>query len=415
MQCKSILERHEILDVHCEMKEAPVYLATSAPDTPDHPQLRYPRVRLGEEGVIGAEVAVSDFVGGPIASFDRPQSAGTKGLYLRRNEGNASDDTVFALTCRHVVFGVAEDDGTEFVHNATNPEMRIVQPDDSTFHEHIKDLEYKLRSLTETLGMVDQFTETVKILFIETIRERMQQQLDRMRSFEAREARVIGHVVVAPSPRRLRAAPEPGSAKADCGDWALIELRPEKHEGNLASITNNVWVGHFPDSQLEAALHQAPAFPAPERETFYDGLQLKTLQLKGMIPIEELYNPPQCNAEGDPVILVAKVGSASGLTFGFTSTCKSVRRQVINGEVTLTDVWCILSCRKEPHRLGKRSREPFSANGDSGACVFDLKGRVCGMITSGCGLDVVHDTTYVMPIEGILDEMREHGFDLTIA
>lgn len=65
----------------------------------------------------------------------------------------------------------------------------------------------------------------------------------------------------------------------------------------------------------------------------------------------------------------------------------------------------------------KRQRIPFSAPGDSGACVFDLSGRIGGMITTGlkakdnpAGMDV----TYATPIEWLVEYIKHHGVDVSV-
>ena len=52
----------------------------------------------------------------------------------------------------------------------------------------------------------------------------------------------------------------------------------------------------------------------------------------------------------------------------------------------------------------------FSDEGDSGSIVFDVQGRVVGMLDGGVG-DKRSDVTYVTPIEWILDDIRKY-FDI---
>ena len=53
-----------------------------------------------------------------------------------------------------------------------------------------------------------------------------------------------------------------------------------------------------------------------------------------------------------------------------------------------------------------QSREPFSARGDDGICVSDLRGCVVGMLTIGAeaGEDDM-DTTYATPIDWLLSDI----------
>jgi len=57
--------------------------------------------------------------------------------------------------------------------------------------------------------------------------------------------------------------------------------------------------------------------------------------------------------------------------------------------------------------VGLATSQPFSNKGDSGSIVFDLKGRIGGMITAGAGLTDRTDTTYVTPMVWLLHDFKE--------
>lgn len=52
-------------------------------------------------------------------------------------------------------------------------------------------------------------------------------------------------------------------------------------------------------------------------------------------------------------------------------------------------------------------RTPFSRAGDSGSCIWDMAGRVAGILTSGTGAEdeEINDTTYATPIEWLLKDI----------
>jgi hypothetical protein len=51
----------------------------------------------------------------------------------------------------------------------------------------------------------------------------------------------------------------------------------------------------------------------------------------------------------------------------------------------------------------------FSYQGDSGACVVDIDGRIVGMIQSGNGENVPYgaEITYVSPMEWIIQDIKD--------
>jgi hypothetical protein len=98
---------------------------------------------------------------------------------------------------------------------------------------------------------------------------------------------------------------------------------------------------------------------------------------------------------GEPCLIVAKNGPMSGLTWGRASEVESVKRTDFE---ELSREWCVVEL------VG---HQPFSAKGDSGSIVFDLNGRIGGMMTSGAGLNDRLDTTYVTPMVRLLSDIRE--------
>ena len=90
-----------------------------------------------------------------------------------------------------------------------------------------------------------------------------------------------------------------------------------------------------------------------------------------------------------------KEGSHYWSDMGMANEVKSVRR--ISPGVTSRE-WCVVGL----------AGQSFSVKGDSGSVVFDLKGRIGGIITAGAGLTDSVDTTYVTPMVWLLSDIREH-------
>lgn len=53
----------------------------------------------------------------------------------------------------------------------------------------------------------------------------------------------------------------------------------------------------------------------------------------------------------------------------------------------------------------------FSAEGDSGSCIFDLHGRVGGMLTGG---GRIGDCGDAIRMEWLLNDMKRYGYDLEL-
>ena len=119
----------------------------------------------------------------------------------------------------------------------------------------------------------------------------------------------------------------------------------------------------------------------------------KSLKLDGCIPEDDMKHPKMKDINDE--LIVAKRGPITGVTWGRANEVKSVRR--IDPEVTSRE-WCV---------VGLAAGQPFSARGDSGSIVFDLKGRIGGIMTAGAGLTERVDTTYVTPMDWLLSDIKE--------
>ncbi|KAL2754288.1 hypothetical protein ACRALDRAFT_2060201 [Sodiomyces alcalophilus JCM 7366] len=111
-------------------------------------------------------------------------------------------------------------------------------------------------------------------------------------------------------------------------------------------------------------------------------------------------------------MIVGKFGY-HGLTFGVVNGVESVIRSPgINNAADEIPAWeiCVISATKQ-------SRDPFSKGSDSGSALWDLTGRVMGMMTGGLGDSEtsVVDTTYVNSIERILQDLEDSGIKATLA
>ena len=97
------------------------------------------------------------------------------------------------------------------------------------------------------------------------------------------------------------------------------------------------------------------------------------IPLKGVVSIAEMRNPVSNADDYDPAMLVEKIGQKTKLTFGFATTFESVIHIPVDGIEVKSDVWPVIT----------KPGIAFSTRGDSGSCVWDMNGRVAGMIVAG--------------------------------
>jgi hypothetical protein len=294
------------------------------------------------------------------------------GLYLKQKSG----DRYFGLTCRHCIWPEDIDEGIAYTSQYNSSKLKtgqsplmIIQPGNNTFEQlkktnerHIglwSDEKVHQRSIAEANGQL--------------------QRLGERKSFSDPKHRVIGHVFFSP-PRNLH-------PKNWLRDWALIELDTQKFDVN--SLTNIVYI----DQILEAIRPKLDADPRFHLKMKTD----KSLKLQQAIPVPEMEKPTMKDENGDECMIVGKRGRTSKVTWGTANEVKSVTRTLYAGKKVTSLEWCVLSSISIP----------FSEKGDSGSVVFDLSGRVGGILTGGQGMNASTDITYVTPMEWLLQDINE--------
>lgn len=177
MRCKAILEEHGISDVHCEMRESKFHRAA------DSPQLRASSGLGLTRPATDADTYTSECIGVPVGSSGREDTLGTKGLYLRSNDETAAgkSSTVFALTCRHVVFDRKKDDRNVYAFDGSQPKVTMVQPDKVKILDTITTAKTYVDAAEETLAKQNPGSEHNALL--EDLRRQYQRDLDRLESF----------------------------------------------------------------------------------------------------------------------------------------------------------------------------------------------------------------------------------------
>lgn len=133
LQCKAILEKHHIHDMHCEIRESVVTLCTETSSAPiDFQPSSKPIIPPHED----IQADLSDCLGTKIAMKHMDSIAGTKGLYLAVSSSSADDKpTIVSLTCRHVVID-SKREGTQ-IYQQSEPFKEVIQVDQPAYEDHL--------------------------------------------------------------------------------------------------------------------------------------------------------------------------------------------------------------------------------------------------------------------------------------
>ena len=100
------------------------------------------------------------------------------------------------------------------------------------------------------------------------------------------------------------------------------------------------------------------------------------LPLTGIITDELMRTPDMWDKDAEPCLLVVKNGSATDTTLGRANGVLSIVRDYFTDmSVHQTSMeWAIMN-------YDKNKKEVFSAPGDSGSIIADIRGRIGGILT----------------------------------
>ncbi|RSL81788.1 hypothetical protein CDV31_016999 [Fusarium ambrosium] len=399
-RCKQLLDGVGLHGVECEIRESEVSnLLASSSAPPLLPQLsHFTPARL----TFRPDRDVSDRIRTCIASYDSLAVEGTKCLYLAVKREGQDRETIAVLTCRHVAVAMDHDEQKDCCLGTTTSK-KLVQVGKTTFSKHFAMLQNMVQYYNDRISA----TEARRDILLSTPEESeaslrklhndrapYQASLDRLRLMEEPSSRVFGHLLYA----RSYGIREGSGKDGWLSDWALFELHQEKFKQPLSSLTNQILMDSLPSETTDLAYAMQPD---ADREMFEKGVELS---LSGIIAETSMVNPPDMGLCHESGLVVAKLGGKSNLTLGCSNEVNSVTRRPF-GDRKISEEWCIVSIDGE----GK-----FSKPGDSGACVFDLNGRIGGMITSGNGKDSAQDITYATPMERLLRDIEASGFKVRV-
>ncbi|KKO98369.1 hypothetical protein THAR02_09525 [Trichoderma harzianum] len=339
----------------------------------------------------------SDVLGTTIAIKHRDSLTGTKGLYLSLSPSSpGAESKILALSCRHVVVDSKTESGLETYYRPESaPFKDVVQVDQPYYEYMVKSLEHRISSYRKDSKHF--FNGWIPCSPCAENALSLQQAIT---PFDVASSRVFGQLLYLPELNTTATEPEAQWSR----DWALIELLPGSHQSPLSLIKNKVDIGSAVD--FLAALFGRKQVVMNMKAEY--GCQ--TMQ-SSVVPIDQIFKS-DCTAE-DESMMVIKYGLRGTFTLGLGNTLKSIVRhpETPGGVKRESEAWGIVSV--VPTRVCLQ--EPFSIPGDSGACVWDMERRPAGMITAGSGSpEQVYDITYAQPLEGILEDMKSCGYDVSV-
>ena len=137
------------------------------------------------------------------------------------------------------------------------------------------------------------------------------------------------------------------------------------------------------------------------------------LPLEGIITDTLMRTPGMWDADDEPCLLVVKAGSTTKTTIGRANGIFSIGRA--NGIFSIVrDYFQDMSIHQTSMEWGifgyDSKSGAFSAAGDSGSIIADIRGRIGGMLTGGSGNTTAFDITYATPFWWLLQRIKANGF-----
>ncbi|OAP54025.1 hypothetical protein AYL99_11785 [Fonsecaea erecta] len=317
------------------------------------------------------------------------------------------------LHARHVVFPTKDKDEKYQYKHTSQPRIDILLPSDKTLEKVTKSAAILLAGSSMRLAALE------KKLALGTLEQTQKLDEARIRLAESRDLvdktlpkwqstrdRIFGHVRIAPPLETAQSMNPSTDLFWPRRDWALIGVNEDKHSGPVANIID-VEAGLGPGApnyteMLARHLTTYPTSPSFEELLSED----KLLRFGLVVPIDELRTPKMLHPQEDPCLIVAKRGGISDLTWGHLNGLKSV---LWHDDDSKSTEYCVVT---------GTHMTPFSVRGDSGSAVFDLAGRVVGIIVGGaegpCGRESM-DVTYVTPMAWLQKDMNDCGYEVEIA
>lgn len=433
---RGALDRDGLADVECEVRISDTSAATG-------PRLIAPAHGLDRQmqqpWEVDATQLIATTIGQAIAPRNSQGTKGTLGLYLAPATTPLNTDTtgagiesgpVWALTCHHVLLPGDSKDAFDADRETKGQGQTAgeAQKNKGKSKESewpvdvllppIALLKSALENAQETVDTGQRLIESASgqgqgnqqpSASLTAYREILVAQthlLDTLKAFVSEDDRVVGYVHHSP-PIRINVNP---SFTRDC---ALVALDEDKFPA-WHSLANIVDLGtDRPESEPKRLVWKVLGntrfdFPA-------DGM----MRLNGVIPLREMRGAPiphqLVTTVGDEnCLVVLKRGRTTGLTAGIALDIQSVTRNYMEHGIpeAISYEWAIQHVNaKSKDRSYPGGISQFSDGGDSGSVIFDLTGRIGGLLTGGTGKAErfmrLHDLTYATPMVYVLRDVEE--------
>ena len=121
------------------------------------------------------------------------------------------------------------------------------------------------------------------------------------------------------------------------------------------------------------------------------------LRLRGTVKRQDLSNPTSVDEFGNARTIVGKYGSTTELTWG----------HFVGVEAYLCDRFGHESKELAIYNSSKNDRSNFSAKGDSGAPIWNVKGEILGFLHSGMPKGLSNHVTYATPGWWYLEQLSK--------
>ncbi|KAF8879528.1 hypothetical protein CPB84DRAFT_292048 [Gymnopilus junonius] len=401
----ALLKDYEITDVDVDFRES-LYIREAGP------QLLPPVEDL--DPLVDVIGPLTPALGLRISTRAKPNAQGTMALYLA--EGGDSD-TLLGLSCRHVLIG-SKEGNFDYIRHPRAPSKDVLLLGKRAYTDLVYSIKVRIRGYgismecwTEQIEMFserEKGTDQADIQKAAAFRIETQALLDKAKTaIEALTAllkqvdtdwkklndRVLGHVLRSPG-ITLGAGDEHFTE-----DWAIFQIDRAKlgdgFQGNKLDLGKELTPDEFPFN----------CFPHGTTNWEFKYPIDHLLPLTGPLPPSLMHAPDTLDSADSPCLLVVKNGTATGTTLGRANGPFSIVRDYFNDmSIHQTSMeWAILNYASKS--------EAFSGPGDSGSVVADIRGRIGGMVTGGCGGRTEgSDVTYATPFWWLLRRIRKNGF-----
>ncbi|KAG8825135.1 hypothetical protein FRC17_008818, partial [Serendipita sp. 399] len=400
----ALLEKYNITDVNIHFRES-IYTTELGPRLLQPIEDVNPLV-----DVIGDVVGpLTTALGLHISTKARPNTQGTMALYLKKGGDSKG---LLGLSCRHVLIDPNEPNEL-YVHHRNAPikdvlllghqaYTKLVTSIKVKVADHGTDIERWQKQINEFKEReqgsdVDDVAKALKSRakaeeFVKGLEEAIQQLAALLGQVEKHwkpvHKRVIGHVLHSP-PIALGVG-QPRFTE----DWGLLELDEAKlgnaYQGNKLDLGTEMKPAEFTRRCLTRG-NANWKFTYPKD---------RLLPLVGIISDQLMRHPDMSDSDDEPCLLVVKSGNATGTTLGRANGVFSiVRKYSLDTSIDQTSMgWAIL-----PYDSKSGA---FSAPGDSGSIIADIRGRIGGMLTGGSGNTKSSDVTYATPWFWLLEQIQ---------